>query len=227
MGNKGVFAQGSEKLESYSQENPALKPTQRANLFQTFLFTYVTCICAASYKSVSWAAAYFSWPFLNSLFFGVNNLIQENGWQNWWINGNVLVSKQLKKRGKEGCHSWVLPKEVNLRISIYESGNRLREMAEAFTRNLHHFNCSKIRLGTAMRKIWCKEYSCTYGGRASPMVSRFHPRVISKIYINVSFWSSVWLTSPRQPSFTMYFLTWFQMRLLVSKLPPVACSNLS
>lgn len=82
MGNKGVFAQGSEKLESYSQENPALKPTQRANLFQTFLFTYVTCICAASYKSVSWAAAYFSWPFLNSLFFGVNNLIQENGWQN-------------------------------------------------------------------------------------------------------------------------------------------------
>lgn len=35
------------------------------------------------------------------------------------------------------------------------------------------------------------------------------------------------LTSPRQPSFIMYFLTWLQIRLLDSRLPPVACSNFS
>lgn len=28
-----------------------------------------------------------------TLSFGVNSLMQENRWQNWWINGNVLVSK--------------------------------------------------------------------------------------------------------------------------------------
>lgn len=39
---------------------------QLNKLFQAFLFIYVTFICVASYKSLSWAAAYFSWPFLNS-----------------------------------------------------------------------------------------------------------------------------------------------------------------
>lgn len=61
--------------------------------------------------------------------------------------------KQLKKGGKEGCRSWVLPKEENLRTRIYESGNRLREMTEAFTMNLCRFNCSNTRLGLAMRKV--------------------------------------------------------------------------
>lgn len=35
------------------------------------------------------------------------------------------------------------------------------------------------------------------------------------------------LTSPKQPSFSMYFLTLCQMRLLVRRLPPVTCSNFS
>lgn len=122
-----------------------------------------------------------------TLSFGVNNLIQENRWQNWWINGNVLVSKQLKKGGKEGCRSWVLPKEESLRTSMYESGNRLREMTEVFTMNSCRFNCSNIRLGLAMRKVWCKEYSCNYGGKASQMVSWVHPCVMAKVHISVPF----------------------------------------
>lgn len=48
-------------------------------LFQTFLFTYVTFICVASYKSLSWLI--FLGLFL-TLSFGVNNSIQENRWQN-------------------------------------------------------------------------------------------------------------------------------------------------
>lgn len=47
------------------------------------------------------------------------------------------------------------------------------------------FNCSHIRLGLAMRKVWCKEYSCDYGGKASQMVSWVHP--MSKVHTSVSF----------------------------------------
>lgn len=98
----------------------------------------------------------------------------------------MLVSKQLKKGGKEGCRSRVLPKEANLRTSIYESGNRLTEMTEAFTMNLCSFNCSNIRLGIAMRKVRCKENSCNYGGKASQRVPWVHPCVMYKVYISVS-----------------------------------------
>lgn len=52
--------------------------------------------------------------------------------------------QEAVKGGKEGCCSRVIPEELALIISIYEPGSRLEEMAEIFTRTLHHFNCSKV-----------------------------------------------------------------------------------
>lgn len=77
---------------------------------------------------------------------------------------------QAAEKRREGRVSFLLPEEVDVRTSVYEPGSRFREMAEVLTRNLHHFHCSKVRLGTVTRKIRCQEYSWRNGlpnGRAT------------------------------------------------------------